>query len=168
MYDVFVLRLGLPDTIHAGEDDGGVVSYYDGVLVLRHEAAFIADHGPAVVEGICDGGGGADECFDGYYRILSESALIMFVAVIEQVMRLLMQAPADAMTTKVLYHFISSSPGLGLYEVADIGNAYTAFDIADRFLQNGSGSIYQVLMLMRVCAQHEGAAVIRPVAIQLS
>ncbi len=40
------------------------------MLVLRHEAAFVADHGPAVLLGFGEGGVRGNEGFDGHPQIL--------------------------------------------------------------------------------------------------
>src|SRR5690606_30549387 len=106
------------------------------VLVLRHIAAPVANHCPAITKGGGECGAGSNECFDGYYRILPEARMIKTIAVICNFGRCFMQASADSVTGQVPDHLKAPHFRFGFYQVADVSNAHPAFYLVDGLLQD--------------------------------
>jgi len=136
------------------------------MLVLRHEAAFVADHGPAVLLGFGDGGGRGDEGFDRNDRIFPEAGVVVLVAVIGDFVGFFVETPADAVAGQVADDFVAAFFGFGFHQVADVRDLHAAFDAEYGLSQNVQRGVDQLLVVVQIRAQNKRTAVVGPKAVQ--
>lgn len=88
--------------------------------MLRNKTTLITYEGPAVLFCSCQRRGSGNKSFNSHNRIFFESRWIKSIPVVGDLFWFFMKAPANAVTRKITYYFISRFFRLRFNQVSDV------------------------------------------------
>src|SRR5690606_5162326 len=105
------------------------------MFVLSHITTFVAHHRPSIAQCIGIGRGSGNKSLDCYNRMLSETLVIVRVAIIGYFMWRLVQLASHSVPCQVFYHTETALLGFCFHQMSEVCNLYSAFDECNGFFQ---------------------------------